>query len=355
MNRNPAVAIVAPSPPPYGGMALQAERLNERLRSSGIKTLFIKSNVSFPFFLKFLEKIYGIRTFMRFIFFSLNLLQLRRVTVVHLFGASYMYFFLVVVPSILAGAMMNKRVILNYRGGEAEKFLKKFGSIVVPLIRKANIIAVPSVFLKEILEKAVGRKLVILPNLIDIEIFRYRERKKLKPIIIISRQLEPRYNISCALRAFKIIKNFYPEAELKIAGTGSEEEKLKKLKDELFLKDVYFLGTLSHNELSSVYDECDIMMNSSNVDNFPGSILEAFACGLPVVTTKAGGIPFMVKEGETGILVEPNDHEGLAKGVMNLLEDYSLATSFSKNARKVAEEYTWEKVKNVLFKLYGFN
>ncbi len=97
------------------------------------------------------------------------------------------------------------------------------------------------------------------------------------------------------------------------------------------------------------------MVNPSNSDNFPGSILEAFACELPVVTTRAGGIPFMVKEGETGILIAPHDHEGLAKGVISLLQNPALARSFSVNGRKVAEEYSWKKVKEVFFDMYGIN
>ncbi len=353
MHKSLAVAIVAPYPPPYGGMALQAATLYERLEKSCVTSFFIKSNVSFPHILKFLEKVTGVRTLVRFILFSFNLLQLRKATVVHLFGASHLYFFLVVCPSILAAKMMNKKIILNYRGGEAEKFLKKWGFIAIPLIKKADVIAVPSLFLKEIFEKVTERNVAILPNLIDIEIFQYRERTNLKPFIVVSRQLEPRYNISCALRAFKKIKNVYPEARLMIAGAGSDENNLKKLQKGMSLKDVYFLGALTHKELSQVYDSCDIMINSSNIDNFPGSILEAFACGLPVVTTRVGGIPFMVKEGETGFMVDADDHEGLARGVLTLLQNPEIARLFSISGRRVAEEYSWEKISQTVLNMYG--
>ncbi|MEK6527575.1 MAG: glycosyltransferase family 4 protein [Nitrospirota bacterium] len=352
MNRNLAVAIIAPSPPPYGGMALQAEKLHEKLTKSGVASFFIKSNVPFPYFLKFLEKISGVRTFMRFIFFSLNLLQLRKATIVHLFGASHVYFFLVVGPSILMAKMMDKKIILNYRGGEAEKFFKKWGFIAIPLIKKADVIAVPSLFLKEFFEKITGEKVTILPNLIDIEILTFRERTNLKPFIVVSRQLEPRYNIACALRAFNIIKRTYPDAQLMIAGTGSEENRLKKLKEEMSLKDVYFLGAMSHSKLSEIYDKCDIMMNPSNADNFPGSILEAFACGIPVVTTRVGGIPFMVKEGENGFLVNPDDYDILAERVLKLLQNPKIAQTFSINGRKVAEKYSWENIKQIILDMY---
>ena len=353
MHKSLAVAIIAPCPPPYGGMAVQAEKLYERLTKSGVTSFFIRSNVSFPHILKFLEKVTGVRTLVRFILFSFNLLQLRKATVVHLFGASHLYFFLVVCPSILAAKIMNKKIILNYRGGEADRFLKRWGFIAIPLIKKASVIAVPSFFLKEIFEKAIGERVAVLPNLVDTETFRYRERTNLKPFIVVSRQLEPRYNISCALRAFKEIKNVYPEARLMVAGAGSDENNLKKLQKGMSLKDVYFLGALTHKELSQVYDSCDIMINSSNIDNFPGSILEAFACGIPVVTTRVGGIPFMVKEGETGFMVDADDHEGIARGVLTLLQNPEIARLFSISGRRVAEEYSWEKIKQTVLNMYG--
>ena len=346
------VAIVAPFPLPYGGMAIQAEKLYKRLTESGVTSFCIKSNISFPRFLRYFEKVRGIRTIIRFIIFSIKLLHIKQATVVHLFGASHAYFFLVVTPAIFVANLMNKKLILNYRGGEAEEFFKKWKLLTIPLLKKTDVIAVPSDFLKGILEKAAGREVLILPNVVDIDIFRYKERSKLKPIIVVSRQLEPRYNVACALRAFKIIKKAYPAAQLKIAGTGSEEKRIKKLKEEMLLKDVDLLGDLTHDELFYIYDKCDVMINPSNIDNFPGSIMEAFACGLPVVTTKVGGIHFMVKEGETGIMVKPNDHEGLAEGVITLLRNPMLAKLFSANGRKVAEEYSWEKVKKVLLSMY---
>jgi glycosyltransferase involved in cell wall biosynthesis len=353
MNRNLTVAIVAPSPLPYGGMALQAEKLCNKLRSSDVDALFIKSNAEFPQVIKFLNEIKGLRTVIRFMFFACSLLRLRRAAVVHIFGASHEYFFFVVMPTILMARMMKKKIILNYRGGEAEDFLKKWGFIAVPLIKTADVIAVPSLFLKEIIEKATGETVMILPNLIDMDIFTYRERAELKPAIIVSRQLEPRYNIECALRAFNIVKKKYPEAQLMIAGAGSEETRLNKLQQEMGLKDVNFLGALSHAELFAIYERCDIMINPTNADNFPGSILEAFACGIPVVTTRVGGIPYMVTQGETGFMVDADDHQGIARGVSTLLQNPDIARSLSRNGRRVADKYEWEEIRQTVLNMYS--
>jgi len=347
------VAIIAPFPPPYGGMAVQAEKLYKRIKESGIQSFYVKTNLPFPQYLSFFEKIKGIRTFIRFILFFLKILEIRKATIVHIFGASNVYFFLVVCPSLLMAKIMRKKVVLNYRGGEAEKFLNKWGFLAIPFLKRADVIAVPSNFLKEVFERFVEREVLILPNIADIELFKYRERSTLRAYIIVSRQLERYYNIDCALEAFKVIKEAYPGARLKIAGKGSQENRLKRLSEEMALKDVDFLGALSHDKLSRVYDECDIMINPSKVDNFPGSILEAFACGLPVVSTRVGGIPFMVKEGENGILVDPDDPMGLANGVIKLLENPDLAIRLSRNGRGVAERHAWENVREILFKFYG--
>jgi glycosyltransferase involved in cell wall biosynthesis len=251
--------------------------------------------------------------------------------------------------------LMRKKIILNYRGGEAGAFLERWGFIAVPVLKKVDVIAVPSYFLKEIFEKATGRETVILPNIIDIDIFNFRERSSLQPNIIVSRQLEARYNVACVLKAFEIIKGKYPEAHLYIAGSGSEEDRLKTMRKEMSLRDVTFLGLLSHEELSGIYNKCDIMINASNIDNFPGSILEAFTSGIPVISTRAGGIPYMMEDGVTGILVNLNDHRGIADAAIRLLNDSSLARRLSLNCREVAEKHSWEKVKNTLMNLYGFN
>jgi glycosyltransferase involved in cell wall biosynthesis len=84
------------------------------------------------------------------------------------------------------------------------------------------------------------------------------------------------------------------------------------------------------------------------VDNFPGSILEAFASGLPVISTRVGGIPYMVEDGVSGLLVQMNDHEALAEGVVRLVRDPGMALRLARNARKECQKYSWEHVRTVL-------
>src|SRR5215471_7417799 len=122
------VLLVAPAPPPYGGMALQARKLEQLLRQDGHPVVFLPSNLPFPDRLRFLDTLRGIRPFLRCMMLSGRLWkEAARADVIHVFAASWLYFFVVVTPAILIGRMRGKRTILNYRGGEAERFFNCFG------------------------------------------------------------------------------------------------------------------------------------------------------------------------------------------------------------------------------------
>ena len=76
------------------------------------------------------------------------------------------------------------------------------------------------------------------------------------------------------------------------------------------------------------------------------------ACGLPVVTTNAGGIPYIVTHEETAMLVEINDHEGMAAAAIRLLEDNELAVGIAQRARVAARKFTWESVRDDWLQVY---
>ena len=101
-----------------------------------------------------------------------------------------------------------------------------------------------------------------------------------------------------------------------------------------------------------LYDEADIYLNSSEIDNMPLSIIEAFSCGTPVVTTDPGGIPYILENERTGLLVPQRDPEALAAAAMRLLEDPALAGRVIANARAECERYTWEATRDQWVDLY---
>src|SRR5688572_17073050 len=120
------------------------------------------------------------------------------------------------------------------------------------------------------------------------------------------------------------------DAELWVAGTGSEDARLRRLAEELAPGSVRFVGRVEPGGMPALYDACDVFVNASVIDNQPLSVLEAFAAGLPVVSTPTGDIASMVKNGETGLLVGPEDPAALADAVESLLGDHTRARALAR-------------------------
>src|SRR5690348_2682446 len=248
------VALVAPLPPPYGGMSLQAQRLRQGLRREGVPLVVIATNPELKPGLRFLHGIPGLRTLVREIMYLLSLRRMlsRRVVVVHHLSASGLFFLLHSAPVLIVGAMCRKRVILNYRGGRARDFLRAWGRLVIPLLRLADQVVVPSVFLQRVFA-GCGIKSRLLPNIADTELFCFRQRQNLSPRLLVTRNLEPMYNVECILRAFRIVRAHWPDATLGIVGTGTDERHLRRLTEEWQLRGVTFYGAVCNRELPAIY------------------------------------------------------------------------------------------------------
>jgi phenylacetate-CoA ligase len=336
-------------------MALQALQLRDLVRRDGIGVALFPTNFRLPRLLRFAERLPGVRTAIRAALIGPKMLiEARKTGVVHIFAASWGYFFLVVYPAVLAGRLLGKRVVLNYRGGEAQRFFARFGWAAGPAIRQVDAVTSPSHFLAGVLEGRFGVSVSIVPNILDFEKFRYRPRRTIEPRIIVTRHLEAPYDIDSVIRAFHIVKQRYPAARLWIAGTGKQEKHLRELTADLGLTDVEFLGHVPHKDLSALYDACDIYLNASRVDNFPGALLEASAAGLAMVSTAAGGIPFIYRHGETALLVESGDLLALAEAVHQVLEDPPRAMEMIEAARVTAQGCDWAAVRKALYRAYGW-
>ena len=229
---------------------------------------------------------------------------------------------------------------------------KNMEPLVRPILKSVDTISVPSGFLKKAFKEVLGLDAVVVPNIADLDQFKFRERRVVNPKLLVTRSLEKIYNVDCIIRAFRIVHERFPESSLGIVGDGSQRPVLEKLAADLRLnKCITFYGRIKHHEIQNYYNQYDIFINASNVDNQPGVILEAFASGLPVVSTRVGGIPFMVEDGVTGLLVGKGDCEGLAKKAIHLIEEPRLAHKLTYNAWVGCDKYSWENVKKTLIPL----
>ncbi len=350
----PKVWIVAPTAPPYGGMSVQAERLRKKLVSEGIAAELISTNPAPPSRLKVLARIPAVRTILRETQYLISLGRIvRSPGVVHHFSASYLFFFLHSAPLLLLGCWFRVKVVLNYRGGKAAEFLRSWAWAALPLLRCADQVAVPSEFLQRVF-RDFGLASTVVPNLAETELFSFAEREQFRPRFFVSRNLEPMYDVACALRAFRIIQDRLPEATLGIAGEGSEGDRLRSLAQQWNLRGVCFYGAVPHQELPFLCQQHDIYVNASRVDNFPGALVEAACAGLPIVTTRAGGIPEMIRHRENGLLVDVGDYSALANAMLEIVHHQDFARQLARTARSWADQFSWDNIFPQLLRCYGF-
>jgi glycosyltransferase involved in cell wall biosynthesis/cellulose synthase/poly-beta-1,6-N-acetylglucosamine synthase-like glycosyltransferase len=338
------VLLIAPSMAIVGGQAIQAQRLLRDVpRVGGIDLHFLPVNPRLPGSLHHLQRIKYVRTVVTSAVYWVMLLRtVRQYEVLHIFSAAYWSFLLAPTPALIAGKLYGKRTILNYRSGEAEDHIAR--SLVARHVARAfDTIVVPSGFLVGVFAR-FGLPAREIPCIVDFEHVRYRPRERVRPSFLSNRNFEPLYNVACTLRAYALIARQYPDARLDLVGDGSERRRLEALCRELALPNVTFHGQVSTSRMWELYDRADIFLNSPNIDNMPVSILEAQACGVPVVTTDAGGIPFIVEDGVTGLLVRCGDAAGLAASACRYLTDPALVVKVTEAGRRATCAYHSEAV-----------
>src|SRR5207302_6564495 len=288
------------------------------LRSEGNEVQFVPINPVFPRGLRWIRRYRYVRTALNEACYLPTLLRLRRADVVHIFSASYWSFVLAPLPAILAARSFRKRVVLNYRSGEAQDHLERWGPLVPPWLRLVDEIVVPGEYLRGVFAR-YGYRARVIHNVVDTSRFRYKERRTLRPRLLSTRNLGPYYRVDNNLEAFARVRARYPDATLTVAGYGSEEGRLRQLATSLGMAGIRFVGRVEPEAMPRLHDEADIYLNSSVVDNQPVSVLEAFAAGLPVVSTGTGDLAAIVRGGETGLSVPSRDPGAMADAIMTLL------------------------------------
>jgi L-malate glycosyltransferase len=353
-NPTPRVALVAASLDILGGQGVQAQSLIEALKGDGYDVTFLPINPAFPRGLRWVRRVPGLRTMVNQNIYVPSLLRIMNADVVHVFSASYWSFLISPVPAMLVGRALDKRVVLHYHSGEADDHLSRWGSLVHPFLRLADEIVVPSEYLRQVFAKH-GYTARVIPNVVDLARFRYRERLPLRPRVLSTRNLEPYYRVDLVIEAFARLKAIEPAATLTIAGYGSEEATLRRLAASAGGDAIRFVGKIEPGAMPRLLDEHDIYVNASTLDNQPVSILEACAAGLPIVTSSAGDIPAMVRDGETAVLAPVGDAVALGDGLIAVWRDPSAALARARAARDEVVKYSWPNVRVQWAEIYRQN
>jgi glycosyltransferase involved in cell wall biosynthesis len=256
-------------------------------------------------------------------------------------------------PAIWIARCRGIPAIVNYRGGEAEAFLERQHAWVKPTMRRARFVIVPSGFLEAVFRR-FGVATTIVPNIIDLDRFFPAPSLPAQSHLVVARNLEDIYDIPTALRAFATVLAAYPTASMTVAGSGPKLEELQGLARELGIANrVRFSGRLDNERMAELYRDASCVLNPSTADNMPNSLLEAMASGVPVVTTDVGGIPYLVEDGTSALLVPPRDPSAMAAAVLRVLAEPALAHSLRQAGIAAASHYTWLQVRPRLFDVYA--
>lgn len=347
-----AVVVVGPLPPPAGGMANQTRQLTELLRSADVDVIVVQTNT--PIHPKWLGRLPFIRALFRLLPYVWTVWRAAgKASVIHLMANSGWAWHLFAAPVIWLARFRGVPVVVNYRGGEAASFLARSQALVRFSMKNAARLVVPSTFLKEVFA-SYGMAATIVPNIVDLARFRPREaRGKDAPRLVVARNLEPIYDNSTALKAFQIVLAKWPGSTLTVAGTGPDESHLRELAGELGLVGaVRFVGRLDRDEMAALIRSSDAMLNPSLADNMPNSVLESLASGVPVISTNVGGIPHLVENGVTALLVPPADPKAMAAACLEVLGNNDLWMRLRVAGLVEARRYTWPRVAPVLADIY---
>ncbi len=237
--------------------------------------------------------------------------------------------------------------VLALRGGNLPDFARRHARRVRAVLESAAAVVAPSHYLQEAFLGVRG-DLGLLPNAVELELYPKAVRTAPAAKLMWLRSFHSMYNPEMAIRVLGLVRRSRPEAHLTMVGMDrgdGSRQACERLAEELGLREqVRFTGVVPKREVGRLLAEGDIFLNTTNVDNTPVSVIEAMACGLCVVSTNAGGVPYLVRNGEDGLLTDVKDVEAMAGQVLRLLEDGELSSRISRGAMEKASGFSWESV-----------
>lgn len=332
------ILLICTYKPGVGGISGQVELLQKYLRSEGHSADIFSTK----------------RPILQRLLLPIQLLrEARGYDVLHIHCCSG-WGFLPAVIGITIGRWLKKRIVLTYHGGGGEKFFGKHPRLVHHFLTRTNTNIVLSGFLAKIFDKH-HIPYTIIPNIIELDDSQFRLRETIRPCFICTRAHETLYNIPCILKAFQLVQKEIPEASLSLVGNGSEHENLIHFSQELNLRNVTFIGRVGNNEIYRQLDQADIFLSSPTIDNMPVSVLEAMNAGLLVISSRVGGVPYMIKNNTTGLLFESHNHEELAQKMLWAAANQTVTKAIIQQAHRAVSNYRWEIIKEKLYTVYGIS
>jgi glycosyltransferase involved in cell wall biosynthesis len=240
--------------------------------------------------------------------------------------------------------LLRKPIVLTLHGGNLPSFSRKHPARIKRLFASARAITCPSAYLfTEMKEYRTG--LILLPNGIDLSLYTFRPPQPPLRNLVWLRAFHQIYNPDMAVRVLHELRNQHPDSLLTMIGPDKGDgslERSKALAASLGVSHaIDFRGPVLKSDVPRELEKVDIFLNTTNLDNTPISVIEAMACGLPVVSTNVGGLPYLLTPDKTGLLIPPNDHQAMALAVKRLSSEAGLSERLSQAGRTLVESFDW--------------
>ncbi|MEW6216645.1 MAG: glycosyltransferase family 4 protein [Candidatus Bipolaricaulota bacterium] len=248
------------------------------------------------------------------------------------------------VGRLLAG--LGKPFVLTLHGGNLPNFAQHHPGAVKRLLRQAAVVTAPSGYLAQALAK-FREDFAVVPNALDVTPYPFRHRDPATPSLVWLRAYHAIYAPDLAVRTMALLRESVPEAHLCMVGPEKDGslDQCRRLAAELGVSDaITFSLGIEKDKVPATLQRHDIFINTTTVDNTPVSVIEAMACGLCVVSTNVGGIPFLLEHERDALLVPPDDAQAMAAAVLRILNEPGLSERLSRNARAKAEGFDWAAV-----------
>lgn len=242
--------------------------------------------------------------------------------------------------------LLKLKYIPILRGGNLPNRLKANPKLSAAAFNNAYKNVAPSLYMKSEFTRLGYSNVICIPNTIDIKNYPFKQRHHESVNLLWVRSFSKIYNPLLAIHLLKALQDEGLKASLCMVGPegdGSLHETQNLAK--AMQVEVKFTGKLSKEEWIQLSSEYNILINTTNFDNMPVSVMEAMALGLPIVSTNVGGMPFLIQNGHDGILVNPNNLDEFVKSVKWIMSNPYGAKMMANNAREKTEQFDWECVK----------
>ena len=242
---------------------------------------------------------------------------------------------------------MNKLYILSLHGGKLAEFERIHPLRVKNLLASATRVTTPSRYLQKAFA-TVRPDIQYLPNGIELADYPYSNRTLAQPDLIWLRAFHQIYQPTLAVKVLDQLVKEIPDVRLTMIGPDKKDgtlgETRQLIQEKNLQEKIKIIGGIPKIEVGSQLSRGDIFLNTTLYESFGVSVAEAAACGLCIVTTNVGELPYLWEDGVDALLVPPNDPEAMAAAVRRILTEPELAAKLSANARKKAEQFDWSVI-----------